>query len=192
MYEAFDYKTWDDILLSKLSPKQLEAGEITHNKIVETLRSEARDWVLDIGTGRGILLKAMLEAGIKNIVCLDLSYEVLKCDRIKFLERFPHIEVNYIACDAKSLPFEDMTFDMAVSLAGFTNMHEEVHQALKESVRVSKKGVLSAATISECEHIKSVEEERFTLIHDLGEKTTIDTVIKEETFKVLMCQIKPS
>jgi len=192
MYQMYDYKTWDQILLDKLSGQQVFAGNVTHDRIVDTLRESAAKSVLDIGTGRGILLKAMLAANVENIVCIDLSYEVLKCDRVKFLEMFPNAKVNYIACDASRLPFMEQTFDMTVSLAGFTNMHDEVHLALKESIRVSKKGVLSAATVSDCKHIKSVEEERFDMIHRLPYRVCVDTIIKEETFKVLMCEIKPS
>lgn len=82
-----------------------------------------------------------------DLVCVDLSFEVLKYDRIKSKNIDPNAKINYIACDATKLPFLSDTFDLSVSFFGIQNMFDLASEGIMEGVRVSKKGLINASIV---------------------------------------------
>ena len=108
--------------------------------IVEETAKLKGGFLLDIASGRGLLLREILKNVDTNveIISADLSFRVLWRDRIKFREINPHIKVNYIACDATNLPIQDNSIDMACTFVGFTNMMNLMENGIRDTARVLK------------------------------------------------------
>ena len=108
--------------------------------IVEEAVKLKAGFLLDVATGRGLLLRELLKNVDDNveIISADLSFQVLWRDRIKFREINPHIKVNYIACDATNLPILDHSIDMACTYVGFTNMANLMENGIRDTARILK------------------------------------------------------
>ena len=141
------YEQYDDEELDKKSseedPKNLTILSDKANKfIIDSINNKENEFILEIATGRGALFKEMVKQ-LKvesQIICTDLSFVVLKYDRLRAKKINPEIKVNYIACDATNLPFKDNTIDTAVSFFGIANMLDLAADGIKEAKRVLKVG----------------------------------------------------
>lgn len=200
LYRQYDYETLDELLLNKVSECHKEAGLKTIDEIIDRINDTQSDSILDIATGRGILLKSLIQNyGVtKQITCIDLSFEVLKYDRLKTRKLNPDLKINYIACDASQLPFVENAFDIAVSLAGITNMKESATQGVMESLRVSQCGLISTATVvkdKNAKQHKAITESCFKKIHDIIKYPSeiynvFEHGFQEEWFGAAICTIK--
>jgi SAM-dependent methyltransferase len=97
--------------------------------------------LLDIPAGTGVLTCEKY-ARMENarIVCVDYSNDMLKIAR----KRFTEAGLKNASCvqgDAGSLPFQDETFDAALSMNGF-HAFPDKEKAFSEIYRVLKKGGL--------------------------------------------------
>ena len=150
-YDQYDYEELDKKLLEG-TPKNIKAITDDAKKfIINSIKNKENEFILDIATGRGILYTEMIK-DLKvesQIICTDLSFVVLKYDRLKAKKINPNIKVNYIACDATNLPFKDNTIDTTVSLFGIENMLELATYGIREAERVLKSGgvLLNTCTI---------------------------------------------
>lgn len=141
------YEQYDDEELDKKSseenPKNLIMLSDKANKfIINSINNKENEFILEIATGRGALFKEMVKQ-LKvesQIICTDLSFVVLKYDRLRAKKINPEIKVNYVACDATNLPFKDNTIDTAVSFFGIANMLDLAADGIKEAKRVLKVG----------------------------------------------------
>jgi len=91
--------------------------------------------VLDVGSGKGFMIHDMAEVipGI-TVKGIDISEYGIE-HTIEDMK--PHVQV----ADAKSLPFEDNSFDVVISINTIHNLiHEECGKALQEIERVARKG----------------------------------------------------
>lgn len=149
LYKKYDYNELDRMIIESIPTIQLEAYNVTLKEIVNEIESRNAKSVLDIATGRGMLLKKLVESFGTSIdlVCVDLSFDVLKYDRIKSIGINPYVKINYIACDATKLPLLDKSFDVAVSFAGITNMGDLASQGVVEGVRVSKEALINTGIV---------------------------------------------
>jgi ubiquinone/menaquinone biosynthesis C-methylase UbiE/uncharacterized protein YbaR (Trm112 family) len=150
-YDQYDYDELDKKILEGI-PQNIKT--ITDNAkkfIINSINDKDNEFILDIATGRGILFAEMLKhlKVESQIICTDLSFVVLKYDRLKAKKINPEIKVNYIACDATNLPFNDNTIDTTVSLFGIENMLELATYGIAEAKRVLKSGgvLLNTCTI---------------------------------------------
>ncbi|MBD5460930.1 MAG: methyltransferase domain-containing protein, partial [Lachnospiraceae bacterium] len=109
--------------------RQIDAGKTDsqrkiENDFVSAIVREAnvlrKGFLLDVASGRGVLLRELLKnmAPDVDIISVDLSFHILKQDRLKFKKSYPHARVNYIACDATNLPIQDDSIDMACTFVG--------------------------------------------------------------------------
>lgn len=90
--------------------------------------------ILEVGSGVGHLIKLLYDRGYKNIVGTDISSVAI--------ERAEHKEFM-IACEAKSLPFADDEFDIAVSIGTYEHMPvEDINVSFRELLRVAKRAIL--------------------------------------------------
>ena len=108
------FEELDEIILSKTPQNQQELTLKTIEDITNYLNSNKPDFVVDIATGRGMLLNKLVEE-VKHefhLVCADLSYVVLKADREKIQKYNPKIKVSFVSCDATNLPFLDNSYDL--------------------------------------------------------------------------------
>jgi len=176
-YKKMDYKELDREITEKTPDNEIALREKTIKYIIDSIKGSNPNTILDIATGRGMLLTKLVEKIDKdiNIICVDLSFQVLKYDRIKAKNINPNIKVNYIACDATNLPFIDNTIDMAVSLFGIANMMEFIQQGITEARRVLKenKYLLNTNTI-----IKNVDKV-YKMVKEIKEEHGVDINVKD-------------
>lgn len=144
--EAYEEYGDDDAMDKKLSEgtpqNQIILGNKTKKFIIDSINSRESEFILEIATGRGALFREMVKElkGESQLICTDLSFIVLKHDRLRAKKINPEIKVNYIACDATNLPFKDNTIDTAVSFFGIANMLNLSAHGIKEAKRVLKVG----------------------------------------------------
>lgn len=123
---------------AKEKKEQLKLLEALSRRTCE----EKPSLVIDIASGRGMLLEKLLSADSIDLpftlVATDLSFEIMAKDRLKFKKLFPDKSLVYIACDATNLPFEDDTADAVVSFFGIANMFELMEKGISEASRVMK------------------------------------------------------
>ena len=134
------FEEFDEMILSKTPRDQQELTLKTIEDVIDYLNLNKPQVVIDIATGRGMLLNELAKE-LKyelNLICTDLSYVVLKADREKIQKHNPKIKVSFVSCDATNLPFLDNNYDLALSFIGISNMGELIPKALKETHRVLK------------------------------------------------------
>ncbi|MEG0774074.1 class I SAM-dependent methyltransferase [Clostridium sp.] len=141
-YEQYNDEEMDKIS-SEANPKnQTILVDKVKKYMIDRINSKENEFILDIATGRGALFIEMVKQ-LKvesQIICTDLSFVVLKNDRLRAKKINPQIKANYIACDATNLPFKDNTIDIALSLFGIANMLNIAPDGIKEAKRVLKVG----------------------------------------------------
>lgn len=105
--------------------------------IINSLGIEAGSFVLDIGTGTGILLPHLLEhiTEIGRIIALDISSQMIKTAR----QRYATKNIDFIQGQVEYLPLETSTADVAVCFSVFPHFQHHP-RALTELNRVIKKG----------------------------------------------------
>lgn len=191
-YEQYNYDELDKKILEKTPENQIILGNKAKEFIIESINNKENEFILDIATGRGDLFREMVK-GLKTncqIICTDLSFEVLKYDRLKAKKINPMVKVNYIACDATNLPFKDNSIDTSVSFYGIQNMLSVASEGIKESKRVLKLGKTSLdsyVTIDEyCEGFKTFKkickENAITGAEELAIKTGIEKFYNQANF----------
>lgn len=134
------FEELDEMILSKTPQNQQELTLKTIEDIINYLNINKPDFTVDIATGRGMLLNELVKE-LKHefhLVCVDLSYVVLKADREKIQKYNPKIKVSFVSCDATNLPFLDNSYDLVLSFMGISNMRNLIPKALKETFRVLK------------------------------------------------------
>lgn len=96
-----------------------ELGFAHYTKIANELLSSIEvqnKMIVDIGCGTGILSLLALEKEPSYIMCGDISEYMLSQCRAKLSARgYDSNQVNYRVIDAEDLPFDDDTYDLAVS-----------------------------------------------------------------------------
>lgn len=127
LQEYFDQlaPTWD----KELTPERLKCL----SNIVKELGIKPGYYVLDIGSGTGVLLPFLIaELGDEGkIVALDFSAEMLGQAQAK---NFPPI-VGFAQADVLAIPLADNSVDLAICNGAFPHFNDKV-KALKEIVRV--------------------------------------------------------
>lgn len=129
--------------------------------------------ILDVGCGTGRIVKEMIDRGAE-VVCCDLSEEMLKIFRKKFSG------VECVKADIRDLPFGDGEFDMVV--ATFVIVHlkkllpafDEVYRVLKDGgsfvvTNINQKKAPKLKTYDETFVIKSHYHRPETVIEELKE-----------------------
>ena len=107
------------------------------NKVVNLIKDENPENILDIATGTGDLAINLTKTRAKKIIGLDISEGMLNVGRKKIKERKLNSLVEMIIGDSENLPFEDDSFD-AVSVAFGVRNFENLEKGLSEIYRVLK------------------------------------------------------
>jgi ubiquinone/menaquinone biosynthesis C-methylase UbiE len=127
LQEYFDKlaPTWDE----ELTPERLKCL----GNIVKELGIKPGYYVLDIGSGTGVLLPFLIaELGDEGkIVALDFSAEMLGQAQAK---NFPPM-VGFAQADILAIPLADNSVDLAICNSVFPHFNDKV-KALKEIARV--------------------------------------------------------
>lgn len=93
--------------------------------------------ILDVGSGAGQIGKHLIEFADRDaeIVCTDLSHEMLRRARQRLDDRLP----RFASCDLAQLPFADETFDRVT--CGYVLEHlPDPEPGLEEIARVLRPG----------------------------------------------------
>jgi ubiquinone/menaquinone biosynthesis C-methylase UbiE len=129
LQEYFDQlaPTWDE----ELTPEKLKRL----GNIIKELGIKPGYYVLDIGSGTGVLLPFLIaELGSEGkIVALDFSAEMLGQAQAK---NFPPI-VGFAQADVLAIPLADNSVDLAICNNAFPHFNDKTG-ALKEIARVLK------------------------------------------------------
>jgi ubiquinone/menaquinone biosynthesis C-methylase UbiE len=112
-----------------------EEQEAKYNAVLNDLKVQHGDVVLDVGCGTGLFFPHIAEkAGV--VVGLDISRELL----LQAKERAKKQEnVFVVLADADYLPFADAIFDLVFAFTVIQNMPKPL-ETLKEIKRVTKEG----------------------------------------------------
>lgn len=89
--------------------------------------------ILDLGCGDGLNIKILRGYGIKNIIGIDISVDLLK------LARKNNQTIKFILAPAENLPFKNNVFDIVLVDSVFHHLVDYPH-CLDEILRVLKKG----------------------------------------------------
>lgn len=148
-YKNTDYASLDQWIEEATPTNQIEGYTLAKKAILGHIQSKGATHIIDIATGRGMLLTYLAQylSSDTHLVCVDLSHEVLKYDRLKVKNINPALRVNYIACDATCLPFLRQAFDLSISFFGISNMGNAIAQGITDAVRVSKEGLINVGVV---------------------------------------------
>ena len=118
----------------------IERREMVLDAITGAAAAHKPKVVLDIASGRGLLLTELVKAldSDTHIISIDLSKFVLQYDHQKFRQMAPDAKISFLACDATNLPLKDSVVDAATTYSGFSNMVGCAGEALAEAHRVLK------------------------------------------------------
>ena len=185
LQEYFDQlaPTWDE----ELTPERLKCL----SKIVKGLGIKPGYYVLDIGSGTGVLLPFLIaELGCEGrIVALDFSVEMLGQAQAR---NFPPI-VGFAQADVLAIPLADNSLDLAICNSVFPHFNDKV-KALKEIARVLRdKGRLAISHTMSRAMINQLHQSAGGVIaHDfLPDESHLRRLIKQAGLKVTHFEDSP-
>lgn len=109
------------------------------NKVVNLLKRNHPEIILDIATGTGDLAINLAETGAEKIIGLDISSGMLEIGKTKIQRKHLESKIEMVLGDSENIPFENNTFDAITVAFGIRNF-ESLEQGLKEILRVLKPG----------------------------------------------------
>ena len=109
------------------------------NKVVNPLKRNHPETILDIATGTGDLAINLAETGAEKIIGLDISSGMLEIGKTKIQRKHLESKIEMVLGDSENIPFENNTFDAITVAFGIRNF-ESLEQGLKEILRVLKPG----------------------------------------------------
>lgn len=113
-------------------------GKNTVFEIINRLHLSEQNKVLEIGTSTGFTAIEISRFVKCKIVSIDINeYSLAEARKRAKTEGLTNIE--FLKADVKSLPFKPETFDVII-IGNVFSLIEEKEKALKECIRVSKKG----------------------------------------------------
>jgi len=162
--------SWDEMLnYHKRTPELL--------KVVSWFRLIKGHWVLDVGTGTGILLPLIQNAIGPKGVLVGFDFSLKMIEKATLREYFGGKFL--LAADAESIPLRSDLFDRVTCFSAFPHFSDK-RKALFEMGRVLKKGGFLFIA-----HLKSVEE--LNQLHQtLGEPVSNDLLPTPQTLKKMM------
>jgi ubiquinone/menaquinone biosynthesis C-methylase UbiE/uncharacterized protein YbaR (Trm112 family) len=123
-------------------PEYLDASRAQLTYLISAL--DPGELTVDIASGRGTLIKALLDKPPAEIVASDLSPLVLRRMRDSLAVHGAEGPLSYLAFDAGAIPFADQSIPTAVTHLGLPNLTEP-ERALGELRRVVR-GRLAAVS----------------------------------------------
>ncbi|MDR6301286.1 bifunctional demethylmenaquinone methyltransferase/2-methoxy-6-polyprenyl-1,4-benzoquinol methylase UbiE [Mesonia maritima] len=106
-------------------------------KVIKLVTDTYPKNALDIATGTGDLAISLAEAGIEEVVGLDISQGMLNIGKEKIAKKNLTKKIEMVQGDSEALPFGDNTFD-AITVAFGVRNFENLEKGLAEIRRVLK------------------------------------------------------
>ena len=106
-------------------------------KVVEILKKEQPESILDIATGTGDLAIALVNTGAKKIIGLDISPGMLAVGKDKVKDKNLNNIIEMVVGDSENLVFDDNSFDAVTVSFGVRNF-ETLETGMAEILRVLK------------------------------------------------------
>lgn len=135
--------------------------------------------VLEVGSGRGSFSAYFAQDGYKTTL-IDTSASVIDLAKKMFTSNGLEKDTEFVVGDAFKMPFEDESFDVITSI-GLLEHFEDIESALKEQLRVLKKGgVFTAYVVPEKESVQNLFEplnsflENFSFLFNANQKVRKD------------------
>lgn len=100
------------------TPAYLEGMERQINHVVR----RATGPVVDMASGRGVLVERLLRSGIKPVVATDFSPRVLRQNRRRFEVIGLYEHLSLMVCDSRKTPFKDNSIPTLTSHVGLSNV----------------------------------------------------------------------
>ena len=177
-------RKWDELYY------QNEPAEL--KELIKRFQIRKGDWILDVGTGTGILLPYLsrLTGEEGKLFALDYSSEMLSVAESKL----PHKGIEFINSNVENMPFDDEIFDRVICFACFPHFGNKL-KSLKEMSRVLKKGgKLFIAHLLSSQEIKEHHSGAGEEIKDdvLPEKSAMIKMMTELKFKNIQIVDQPS
>lgn len=150
-YKKMNYEELDSKIANGTPDNMKDLNNAAREYIVKHLNENKPQVILDIASGRGMLATYIAEnIDYKpKLILSDLSFPVLKYDRLKMKKLNPILKVNYVACDCTKLPFKDSSINECVSFYGIANMMDIALEGIKETNRVlTENGILLNSQIA--------------------------------------------
>ncbi len=134
---------WEKVL-GDPTPAYQELFDAEKEYLVSHIPNGSR--VLDIGCGEGRNMKSILEA-TRNVYGVDMDTKAVEDAK----NNFKDVEgVRVVQGEAKALPFEDKSFDVATLLMILPNLDNDKEASFKEAARVLKdNGFIVVSTFAE-------------------------------------------
>jgi demethylmenaquinone methyltransferase/2-methoxy-6-polyprenyl-1,4-benzoquinol methylase len=148
------------LMFDSISPKydllnhllSLGIDVIWRKKVVDYLKKQKPQNILDVATGTGDLAIALLKTGAVHITGSDLSAGMLAIGKEKIKHKKLTGQISLIQADAEQLPFKDQNFEAVTAAFGVRNF-ENLEKGLCEMYRVLKPGGdLAILEFSQPEH----------------------------------------
>ena len=137
---------WDEITVHNLKKVQY---------IVDQLRIQCDDRILDVGTGTGIMIP-FYEKYLVNgcVVAVDYSEKMIEAARSKFPEK-EHPQISFVVSDVYNLKY-DADFDLVVCYSSFPHFADQSLAIKLLSKALRKGGRLAVAHSDSAKTIKGV------------------------------------
>lgn len=171
---------WDELYC------QNEPAEFSD--LIRRFQIRKGDWILDVGTGTGILLPYLnrLTGKEGKLFALDFSSEMLSVAKSKL----PHSGIEFVNSDVGNMPFDCEIFDRVICFACFPHFGNKP-KSLQEMSGVSKKGgklfiahLLSSQEIKE-HHFNAGEEVKDDVLPENSSMIKMMSKLKLKGIKII-------
>ena len=156
----------------------IKAGQAQLGYIVNALKNE-KDFILDVASGRGVLVSKFLENTDTCIVSSDISFNVLEKAKESAEKEVFDNRISYIAFDLNKSPFKDKSVQAITTYVGLQNINNP--EKIFAELRRICGGKLYSACVFCCED--NVVNHK-ALENDKLDKTWIKSKYIEEFNKV--------
>lgn len=166
-------------------PAEVQEADV---QILETMCSKIAGFpfVLDIASGRGILLRNVAK-GIPDIhlVGTDIDENMLRTAQEELQNANLYEQTSLLLCDVGQLPFKSDSIPSIVSLAGFSNI-QNAAEALSEVNRVlSPRGILIFSSLFLQEGSRSFEYTKRLGLADVATEDLLKKSFENAGLKLL-------
>jgi len=92
--------------------------------------------ILEIGTGKGRFLKALL-AHVPRVITIDIALDEQRCARLNVAYEKPQGRARFMIANAENLPWPDHSFDSVVSVNALHHI-KNIPRVISEVLRVAR------------------------------------------------------